>query len=229
MAGDAAWAGAVAVPPRRVAVVGRVVRRMLVLGGLLIAGWLLGCAAQSAQADELPAAPSRLVAEAPVLGHAVDAATARPPVSPVPDVVRVEDPPPKESVAVEEPVTRGVVPPVEVSESPPEVGEASVTGGVRVSRPHRAAHVVVSAQTVEMDDGHVSRRIVRHHPAPPQAPEWPDDHSAAGALAVSGATAGFSNAVMWAPAPSRAPSVRLPGTVPPAVRTAADEPSFAPD
>ncbi|MFI0372044.1 hypothetical protein ACH35V_29620 [Actinomadura sp. 1N219] len=236
MARDAARAGAVAVPPcrdmvavppRRVAVVGRAVRRLLVLAGLLIAGWLLGCAAQSAHADEGPAADAHVVAEAPVLGHAVEAATDR---RPVPDVVQtvVENPPPIE--AANEPVAHDAVPLPKVSESVHEVGDASVTdGAMTASQPHRWTHKAVSGRSTETDDGQAAQRTVRHHPVPMQAPERPDDHSVAGGLAMPGVTAGFPSAAAWAPAPARAPSGRLPGALPPAVRTAADEPSFAPD
>lgn len=223
MAGGVARSGTDICPPRHVAIA---VRRLLVLGGLLIAGWLLGCAAQSAHADEVPATPSGVVAKAPVLGPAVDAATERPPV---PDVVRavVEHPPLTEDVAeAQERAPQGAVPPPKISESPRGGGDASVGSGVAVSRPHRPMRAVVSAQT---DDRQVSRRTVRHHSAPPQAPELPDDQSVVGGLAGPGVTAGFSSSVGWASAPSRVVSGRLPGSVPPAVRTAADEPSFAPD
>ncbi|MFD0538323.1 hypothetical protein ACFQY7_36005 [Actinomadura luteofluorescens] len=51
MAGGAVWVRTVSVLLRRAAG-GRSLRRLLVLGGLLIAGWLLGGAAQTAHADE---------------------------------------------------------------------------------------------------------------------------------------------------------------------------------
>ena len=67
MAVGAARAAAVSVLARRV------VRRVLVLAGLVVVGWLLGCAAQSAaHADAVPAVPPQVVAGTPVLGPAVE-------------------------------------------------------------------------------------------------------------------------------------------------------------
>ncbi|TDB89967.1 hypothetical protein E1264_06505 [Actinomadura sp. KC216] len=222
MARDAARAGAVAVPSRRVAVV----RRLLVLGGLLIAGWILGCVAQSAHADEVPVPSPDVVAEAPALERAVETATERPPM---PDVVQavVESPPPADAGEAMEPAVELVTP--DAAPLQPEVSASVPDAGV-VSVPlHRWTPDAVSARSVGTDGGQSVQRTVRHHPAPVPAPERPDDHSVAGGLAMSGVTAGFPSAVAWAPVPARAPSGRLPGAVPPAVRTAADEPSFAPD
>ncbi|MFI0486037.1 hypothetical protein [Actinomadura sp. 9N215] len=226
MAGDAARAGAIVVLPRRVATAGRIVRQLLVLGGLLIAGWLLGCAAQSAHADEMPATPPRVVAEASVLGHAVHAATDP---RPMPSVVRavVEQPPPE--AKQEERVTRDAAPLPKVSEGMHEAGDAAGTNAVPASRPHLRTHGVEAAQTALATGDQVTQRTVRRHPVPTRAPERPNDHSVAGGLAMPGMTAGFPSVIAWAPAPSRAPLSRAFGAAPPAVRTAADEPSFAPD
>ncbi|TDD26954.1 hypothetical protein E1287_35525 [Actinomadura sp. KC06] len=161
-----------------------------------------------------------------MLGHAVEAATDR---RPVPDVVQtvMEKPPPVE--AAKEPVAHDAPLP-EASESVQEVGDAPVTdGAMTVSRPHRWTHRIASAQQVEKNDGQGAQRNVQKHPVPVQAPERPDEHSVAGGLVMPGVTAGFPGAVVWTPAPMRAPSGRPPGALPPAVRTAADEPSFAPD
>ncbi|MFD0538321.1 hypothetical protein ACFQY7_35995 [Actinomadura luteofluorescens] len=46
---------------------------------------------------------------------------------------------------------------------------------------------------------------------------------------MAGVAAGFPAAGTWVPAPHRASPRPVFGAVPPAVRTAADEPSFAPD
>lgn len=46
---------------------------------------------------------------------------------------------------------------------------------------------------------------------------------------MGGLTAGFPSTGSWAPAPPRASVARIVGAMPPVVRTAADEPSFAPD
>ncbi|MFI0411929.1 hypothetical protein [Actinomadura sp. 3N508] len=222
MARDAVQAGAIAVPSRRVAVV----RRLLVLGGLLIAGWILGCVAQSAHADEVPVTPPDVVAEAPALKQAVEAATERPPMPAV--VQAVVESPPQVGAAepVEEPATPDAAPlHPKISESVTEAGDVSVT----VSPLHRWIPGAVSPRSGKVDGGQSMQRTVRDHPAPVPAPERPDDHSVAGGLAMPGLTAGFPGTVAWAPVPARAPSGRLPGAVPPAVRTAADEPSFAPD
>lgn len=214
MACDAARAGADSVPPRRVAAV----RRLLVLGGLLIAGWLLGCAADSAHADELPAASAHVVARTPVLGHAVETATERPPVrrvvralKPLREVSPAEAPKPSEAVQ------KASAPEAPVSDAAPT---PNVHRQLRISK--------VAARAASAVDGHAeAHRVVRQVPV--QAPERPDDHSAAGALAMTSVAAGLPDVATWAPAPPQASVPRVSGTVPPAVRTAADEPSIAPD
>ncbi len=89
MACDAVRVGTVSVL-RRVAAE-RAVQRLLVLAGLLIAGWLLGCAAQSAHADELPS-PAQAVAQTPVLGEAVATIHQRQPVHRVVQAVAAKAP-----------------------------------------------------------------------------------------------------------------------------------------
>lgn len=230
MAGDAARVGTVFVRLCRVPT-GRAVRRLLVLGGLLIAGWLLGCAAQSAHADELPPPAAHLVAKAPVLERAA--------------AIVHEHEPVKRAVA---PVTADV-PPAAAPELPPPVRQAPVrpdarrpdavrssTSAVRVAkrprpdvhlpaRGHRAPAVSKVAHT-RPAIAQAPRHAVQH-PAPP-APERHGDHSDAAGIG-GGVTAGCPDTVTWVPPPPRAPLARVSGALPPAVRTAADEPSFAPD
>jgi hypothetical protein len=219
--------GAVFARLRRVSA-GRGAQRLLVLGGLLIAGWLLGCAAQSAHADEGPAAPARVVAETPVLGDAVTTVHERAPVRRVVRAVEREAP-----RAVPVPVKRVTLP--EVSADPVAVREGPAAavadeGSRSVRRAHE--HVVRRVSTVSNDRTAVApgaRHAVQHHRAPQPAPDHPDGGSTVGGLALGGATAGLPDVGTWAPAPPRAALPRVSGAMPPAVRTAADEPSFAPD
>jgi hypothetical protein len=228
VAGDAALAGTVSVRLRRVAA-RRAVQRLLVLGGLLIAGWLLGCAAQSAHADEVPAAPAPVVAKTPVLGDAVTTVHQREPVRRV--VRAVAQKAPRE--AREANVTQAVLPPS------PKVSAESVAIPEDAAQPkvlklHRWAHTRALPRVSTMSRtrtavAHQAPHVVQDHQAPMPAPDRPGNHSTAGGLVMSGATAAFPNVGTWAPAPPRVAVTRVSGAWPPAVRTAADEPSFAPD
>lgn len=212
MAGGAVCAGAVSVLLRRAAV-----RRLIVLGGLLIAGWLLGCAAQQAHAEEVPAAPARAVAKTPLLEHVVEVATERLPVPRVVRTVAEKQPP-------EEKVTQDALPPPEVAA--PRTAEVAVAPEVRPRAHDRSVSKVARSAPV---GGDVSHQVVRHQPVTPlQAPESDGQSSAAGGL-VMHLAAGFPSVRTRAPAPPRASVPRVSGAVPPAVRTAADEPSFVPD
>lgn len=235
MAGGAARIGAVSVLLRRAAV-GPSARRLLVLGGLLIAGWLLGCAAQSAHAAEAPPAPvTGVVEKAPLLGDAVQTVRERGPVRETPgvaapaEIVPVVAPEPREEKVVREvppprPEVRGE--PVAEHESGPVVTEVAAAPETH----RRAAPAVSHLSRTRPSGGHAARHgVVRHHPAPMPAPEKPGTHSAAGGLVAGGIAAGFPAAGTWVPAPHRAAPRHVFGAVPPAVRTAADEPSFAPD
>ncbi|KAB2381879.1 hypothetical protein [Actinomadura montaniterrae] len=245
MAGVAARAGTVPVPLRR-ALTGRIVRRLLVLAGLLIAGWLLGGMAQqaTARAAELPAppvapavkappAPAEVVADgAPVLAHVLKA-----PRTPIPSVAG----------AVKHPASvRALAPAGSAKPVPPEsAAEAAAPADRHASpqkahsAPRRAARSAVPARR-SPDRSHAAsgtrqashvrhHRALERHPAPFQAPGEPGTHSATCGGVPIGAAAGLPAAFPWAPVPPRARVPRNVGAVPPAVRTAADEPSFAPD
>ncbi|NEA23863.1 hypothetical protein [Actinomadura bangladeshensis] len=230
MAGGAAQIRMVPVRLRRV-VAERAVQRLLVLGGLLIAGWLLGCAAQAAHADELPPPPSAagVVAKTPVLGQAVTAVHEREPVHRVVRAVVAKAP----RAVTQEPAT----PPTRDIPAIPVAGRLDAAS--KVAQPAPASHVhpgpqgsrsaptVLQVSRTRPSIGHVTSHDVRH-PAVP-APQQHGDHSAAGGVAIGGLTAGVPNTGSWAPAPPRASVARVVGAIPPAVRTAADEPSFAPD
>ncbi|TDE35708.1 hypothetical protein [Actinomadura sp. 6K520] len=222
MVGCAARLGAVPDRLRRVAAA-PAVRRLLVLGGLLIAAWLLGSAAQPAHADELPVAPAKIIEEAPVLGDAVKTVHR---AEPVPRVVQAVVEKPREPAAVRD---------MPSSVAAPEADEAGVSVAaaprhqrqLRAPERGRAKAAVEAAAPAAQDE--VSPPVVQDPPAPPPAPDRPDGPSAAGGSAFSGVTAAVPNVAAWAPAPPRASGLHAIGAVPPAVRTAADEPSFAPD
>ncbi|QKW33202.1 hypothetical protein HUT06_03425 [Actinomadura sp. NAK00032] len=224
MAGDAARFGTVSVRLRRVPA-GRAVQRLLVLGGLLIAGWLLGCAAQSAHADELPPPAAHLVAKAPVLERAAAIVYEHEPVKRAVAPVAADVPPP---VAAPPPVRQA---PVRPDVRRPAVERASTAAARAVTRSRPEVHLRGHrAPVVAKKDVHTTRPAAGHvvqHPAPP-APERHGDHSAAAGIG-GGVTAGMPDGVTWAPPPPRASLARASGALPPAVRTAADEPSFAPD
>lgn len=236
MAGGAVRVGAVSVLPRRAAF-GRSLRRLLLLGGLLIAGWFLGCAAQSAHADEPPPAPvAGVVEKAPLLGDAVQTVREHRPVGEAPGVadpvgvVGVVAPKPRE-----EKVAHDVPPPppdVRVEPSAKRKPRPAVTEVAAAPETHRraSAPAVSSISRTRPSVGHGARHaVVRHHPAPSPLPEKPGTHSATGGFIVSGVAAGIPAAGTFVPAPHRASPRPVLGAVPPAVRTAADEPSFAPD
>ncbi|QXJ23446.1 hypothetical protein AGRA3207_004596 [Actinomadura graeca] len=210
MADDQARAGRV---PLR-----RVLRGLLVLAGLLFAGWLLGGLAQSAHADELPPA-TKIVR--PTVDHVVNEVMT-PPATVVPPVEEKKAPvaaPPRAAVA------------------PPPKAASPTVDAVRAPRPpEKRQHVVPERPVVR------KYKVVRHRsatvaevrvpapdvrPAPIPAPVQ-DESTAAGAPVFAGA-AGLSDVRVRIPARPRASAARPLGPVPPVVRTAADEPSFAPD
>ncbi|NDU74584.1 hypothetical protein GWI34_18380 [Actinomadura sp. DSM 109109] len=240
MAGGVVRVGAVSVLPCRAAA-GRSLRRLLVLGGLLIAGWLLGCAAQSAHADELPPPPvTGAVEKAPLLGRAVHAVREGGPVREAPPIadpvgiVRVAPPEPREEKAARDvapPRSEAPVEPVAEPVSEPEP-ERAVTEVAAAPEAHRRppAPAASHPSRTRPGAGHAARHAaVQDHPAPMPVPEKPGPQSATGGFALTGVTAGFPAAGTRVPVPHRASPRPVSGAVPPAVRTAADEPSFAPD
>ncbi|NKZ02772.1 hypothetical protein [Actinomadura latina] len=236
MAGDAARLGAVSVRLRRVAA-GRAAQRLLVLAGLLIAGWLLGCAAQSAHADEMPA-PAQVVARTPVLGEAVATVHQREPVHRVVRAVADKAPrtePVQTPRIVAPPLQDETAVPVAEPKAPPPVVESLALPARRLDVP-RVSPARFSVSPAQFSKVSTTRSVARpgsddgvQHPAMP-APQRHGDHPDTGGLAGNGAPAGFpATAIPAVPAPPRAMTARVLGALPPAVRTAADEPSFAPD
>jgi hypothetical protein len=239
VANVAARARTVPVLLRR-AVTGRIVRRLLVLAGLLIAGWLLGGMAQQATASaaELPAppappAPAEVVADgAPVLAHVLHAP--RPPIPSVAGAVRhpapVRAPALVEPAKPAEPVRAAkAAAPADRHASPQKahgVPRPAARNAVRVRRSPDRSHAVSGTR----EASHVRQhRALERHPAPFQAPDRSGTHSVTCGGVPIGAAAGLPTVFPWAPVPPRACVPRNVGAVPPAVRTAADEPSFAPD
>ncbi|WP_242907962.1 hypothetical protein [Actinomadura terrae] len=203
----------------------RVLRALLVLGGLLFAGWLLGGCAQSAHAEELPA-PIEVVQNAhPDLKRVLDERPALPevvaPAPAVPAVVPVER------------VPEGVVP----VEAPPQrvvrPAAPAVQDGDRVRRPKVSSRVVRVERAVVREAAGVVRQRHAHVQAPdvPSAPApMPvQQDTKAGGPPVIGGAAVFPAVSSWVPARPPVAIAHAFGPVPPLVRTAADEPSFAPD
>ncbi|MEU6751312.1 hypothetical protein ABZ914_34295 [Spirillospora sp. NPDC046719] len=256
MAGVAARTGAVPVLLRR-AVTGRIVRRLLVLAGLLIAGWLLGGMAQhaTARAAELPAPPVRPVPSVPAApaGEAVPATSAtavadgapalggvlKAPRTPLPSVAgAVKHRTPVQALAPVDPLKPA---PERSARAAKAAAPAERAAGPRKAHgaPRRTARSAVAVHRSPGRSQAVSgtrqashsrhHRAIERHPAPFQAPGQSGTHSATCGSVPIGAAAGLPTFLPWAPVPPRACVPRLFGAVPPAVRTAADEPSFAPD
>lgn len=253
MAGVAARAWAVPVLLRR-AVTGRIVRRLLVLAGLLIAGWLLGGMAQqaTARAAEFPAPPAKAVPGAPVAAvpDTPDKAVAdgapmlvgvlKAPRTPLPSVAgAVKHRAPVRALApvgLTTPAKPGrparaakAAAPVDRHAGPEKEHGASrrLAGGAAAAHrsPDRSQEISGTRQA-----SHVRHhRAIERHPAPFQAPGQSGTHSATCGGVPIGAAAGLPTIFPWAPVPPRACVPCRFGAVPPAVRTAADEPSFAPD
>ncbi|MFB4303236.1 hypothetical protein [Actinomadura sp. NTSP31] len=234
MACDTARARTVSVRLRRVAT-GRIVRRLLVLAGLLVAGWILGGMAQQASAAELPA-PPEAVADAPVLGKVLPA-----PHAPIRSVVGAvgHQAPPVRAVTPVRPVPPATsakpagaakaAPPAERPAAPRKAHGAPrhVHGSaVPERRSHTRAHAVSRPRPASHARHH---RAIERHPAPFRAPGESGTHSATCGGVPIGAAAGLPTVFPWTPVPPRVRVPRVFGVVPPAVRTAADEPSFAPD
>ncbi|WP_030170196.1 hypothetical protein [Spirillospora albida] len=224
MAHDEARMRAVSVRLRHV-VAGRSVRRLLVLAGLVVAGWLIGCLTQSAHADELPSVPdSGLVtrldqitrdAPVPAIAPRPEPEAVRAPLRVVPHPPRAQAPETVRTVTADAPAVRrkAAQRPVRARDRHIEIENRTEAGRQRPA----------TAQVPEP---------VRHHghdtPAPLPAPAS-DGSSSAVTLAPFGGPIGLPDDQPWALRRPRASSVRLVGVQAPAVRTAADEPSFAPD
>jgi hypothetical protein len=212
----------------------RVVRRLLVLAGIAVTGWLIGGA--QAHADEAPAPVPHVVS--PVQGQApgallrqtasavrgaaakVGATTTTKKVLPAlthkVGVEEITPPAPRtpRGVSWVRPRT------VRATHGAPAVQRARV----KVVKTHKASrHVAVK---------HVQRASQRPMPAP--ATPFQDPAQAVSSAPASGAVlfAGFGGPLSrwsWAAARPLPTLMTAPGAVPPAVRSAADEPSFAPD
>ncbi|MFI6514079.1 hypothetical protein ACIBF1_00800 [Spirillospora sp. NPDC050679] len=254
MAFDSALTRAVSALLCRVAAC-RAVRRLMVVLGLAAAGWLLGGAAQAHADGPVPADASRVVADAPVLGDAVRvarAAAAREARVPVPrpalpvrtivgEAVKerrpVEAAVPPAAVPDARPVERDVPQPVRPRA---EAVEAVADGKTATASwtPRRPAKKAEAAERALVRKTHLKRHTApeasdQAGDARPLAP-LPAPAEAGSALPTSGLVliggiGAPSARRAWALNRPRGVLLRAPGAVPPAVRTAADEPSFAPD
>ncbi|WP_067821613.1 hypothetical protein [Actinomadura kijaniata] len=213
------------------------VRRLLVVVGLAAAGWLLGGAAQAEA--ETPDA-RRVVADTPVVGDAVRVAERRVlPERPVREIVRaVKDrevePPVKVERPPADPPVRQVVPdagavPAAKADKGEPVAKRSVkrNASKRVHRTAGDAHVF--AGTFEKNASHSGAADQAAPVAPiPALAQAGGVSPAAGLILIGGIGAPLARRA-WVPGRPQGVLLRAPGAVPPAVRTAADEPSFAPD
>ncbi|WP_329518657.1 hypothetical protein [Spirillospora sp. NBC_01491] len=245
MAGTAC-AGVVPVPLRR-AVAGRTIRRILVIVGLITAGWLLGGAAQACAAEQ--PAPADVVKGATVLNGTVRAARnvvlpgARKGIRGVVVKPRTVAPPPESGGAgaphavspPEETVRKRVraVAPVPVRAGRVSRAPARPRSGTSAERSPRKGLAAIVARP-GASEGVQARPAPRPAPVPRERVPAPDPHRAGASGPVAGPVllgglSGLPAGRPWIPARPRPVLLHAPGAVPPAVRTAADEPSFAPD
>lgn len=249
MAGDAMRGRATA--RLRRAVCGRALRRVLVIVGLAVAGWLVGGAAQ-ASADEAPPAPGGQVV--PVL-NAVRAGAAEatkvasaPAVAKVPRVVEQlgEGTAPKIVPPRIDPGEAGgkiVTPPPSSSSS----GRRSDNGvsWIRTRSAERAPdraegrtvrkaaavgeRVVPRGFAKKADHTHGKRTVQRPVSKVPAPPSQGGNAGSVAGPVVFGGVGGLPGRQAWEPVRHASVLLRASSALPPAVRTAADEPTFAPD
>ncbi|WP_147449539.1 hypothetical protein [Actinomadura pelletieri] len=181
---------------------------------MLIGGWLLGCAGQSAHADEVPAVTVRVVVKAPVLEQTIEVTTER-------QVVRavVERPPERSAPVVER--VKPVVERVVTSDASPS---RKVTGGREVAKVRGPDKGAVKVRPMGRS-GEVSQASGSDVPRPQPVPEPASDPSVVGGPVMSG----VPSVLPRVPAPPPVLLVSAGAVVRSAVRTAVDEPSVVPD
>ncbi|MEU5876989.1 hypothetical protein [Spirillospora sp. NPDC047279] len=249
MAHDAALMRTVSVRLRRVAC-SRLLHRLLVLAGIVIAGWLLGGAAQ-AHADEGPIPDaSGIVAQLPV----------------VKDVAQAPAPAPRtgfrDAAQGLRDKAKAVLPDLRTARPGLTLPEPvrDVTGELTAPRPATGGdgRAVMSKRPVASEAAKVSRgehtraaasgtpkaaagtaaapMVAAPQPAPAPAPLAPLHAPAqagtvvpAGGAALLGGLGGHLGRWSWTAARPRPVLMPGSGAVPPLVRTAADEPTFSPD
>ena len=245
MAYDPEQTRTVSVRVRRV-VLGRVVRRLLVLVGIAITGWLIGGA--QAHADEVPATGAPGIV-APVQGQSPPGPRA---------LIR------ETASAVRGAAAKvGATTPGGTAKKVLPAGLPAVThkvngalagidtpaprtpGGVSWVRPRTAKttqgaraqqRTVAVAKRAHKAHRHIGgvERVTSPRPAPVPATPFQDPAQAVSSAPASGAVllAGFGGPISrwsWAAARPQPILMTALGAVPPAVRSAADEPSYAPD
>jgi hypothetical protein len=241
--------GIVALPVMR-SVARPVIRRLLMMAGVAVAGWLLGIAGQ-AHADTVPGARLPSVVEQtehaitdPVLEHHVVPAVhnagavlapARPPAvlalppaakSVLTDVSRPRTPAgsagPSRTRRHGDAGSRAGIPGGPVT----HIGPHAVTGASEKASTDRTAHKAHKARKASKHQAQKAPSIPRQpRPLPQKGQALPPSSSDGGIH-----QAGVRRKTEPGTAQSR-PAIPIlrTGTVPPAVRTAADEPSFSPD
>ncbi|GAA4077901.1 hypothetical protein [Actinomadura miaoliensis] len=243
---DPVWQRTVAVRLRRV-VLSRGMRRLLVVTGLMVAGWLLGgLASHAAHADTTPVLSG---GEAPRLrgvvrdvaaavsehaGKAGDAvAKPRPPVADEPPVkilpVGDTTSPARPGKAIGDETSRPV---------PVGAGRAETTAHPAAQKAKRRASVVRGMRVGPRDGAARPGAEIRRSTVPVEpAPSAPvHDHevgtlsgTAGPVLPGGGAPGGHLGRWSWPAPPSDWAPLRAPRSIPVAVRTAVDEPFFSPD
>jgi hypothetical protein len=221
------------------------VRRLLVVAGVLVVGWLLGGAsAQAAHADG--PAPGNdvvgVVTEAPVIGDAIRAsqqvtATVPRPVTglPVADVPHVD---PIRNIVPDVP---DVTPNRPRADRPATPRTSATELAARTSaHTERARGTAPAPRAVQADAGDATGHAPAHarssatRPAAPGTSIPAPDQTGQAlpgttALPLGGIGGPTTARRLGAHPRTRALPAHAPGVLPPVVRTAADEPSFAPD
>ncbi|POM26627.1 hypothetical protein BTM25_10300 [Actinomadura rubteroloni] len=221
------------------------VRRLLVVAGVLVAGWLLGGAsAQAAHADE-PAPGSDVVGvvtEAPVIGDAIRASQQVTATVPRPSTgLPVADVPHVDPIRNIVPAVPGVTPNRPRAERPatPRTPTTELAGR-RIAHAEQAHGTAPAPRAVQVDAGDATGHAPAHarlsakRPASPGTSIPAPDQTGQAlpgttALPLGGVGGPTTARRLGAHPRTRALPAHAPGVLPPVVRTAADEPSFAPD
>ena len=258
LASAAACCPGIVAPPVMRSVARPVIRRLLMMAGVAVAGWLLGVAGQAhadqAHADTVPGArlPSVVAqTEHAITDHvlterhvvpAVRKTRAVPAPARPPAILAL--PPAAKSALIDTPRPRtpaGSAGPSRTQRHGDAGSRAGISGGpVTHIGPHAVTGASGKASTdhVAQRSTHRSKHRSTHRPAhrAPSIPRQPRPLPQKGqALPPSASDGGIHQAgVRRKTEPGTAQSrLAIPilrtGTVPPAVRTAADEPSFSPD
>lgn len=255
MAHGLARARTVFVRSLRVVAARPAVRRLLVICGLVVAGWLLGGLAGTAHADVSPPCSTlggavRETGEGALRAVAPDAPPAELPEagSVTPDAWPADDTaPPRLGDLLPERLPEVVNPPGEQERTEPDRSERTVPAGpgdISTPRGHeRGADDGHTARTGSYEPhaakasagGHRSDADRPSHiqpdedgPVPPMGGDWPLPAAGSAFAGAGGLLGGYLGHSGRTELPQAVPSPR-PAVDAPVVRTAVDEPSFSPD